>query len=863
MQLFKIGLFPCACLGRREETEEIFVNKEENIENGNTLYLDKHRLLKGNVTDSKIKSIHREWFIQQAAIFAHLPQADLQTKKQLELLLLNAYSKISTSKEKDYETLEMQTTPLLWDEGCYHRVTRNDLLNKVNEIYARFLGIASHELFIINSPLLQEVFARELPHSDLKLKIADRDNFKDLIDFLFEQAHVGKFSSQRILIDFSQYLAENLPLSKETIKAIVQDFENILLEKLEIFTEMHPSINCHKIIEQLLIQIHLIAFTTYEEQNVLLLPEFLLNPRVDGSYSAVIMHPSMQKRHGSFFRDIDSMISRNGFRLDPAHAKQAWLKLQDSQSIMQDMILPCASFATKGSTFPKVFDDFQEFMQAPVVSKFRNLSQESLDVPYLQILPEATYSLLNGLALYRDHGGVHAVFKSKGIESFLQISYFRMINAMNEAIFKKKNMIAFNNQIELLHQEIQNILAVVQPYDEQALSHVAVQDLTTGEFPIVPPDLERPNVYLKASAMRGLSSILAGIEAEKKDSHLSVLVQKDSYYYASNDNLKEAKNFQLHTLDSHQFNKNKIDQAFDRPPSQPIDLFVCEFHHNILQKQVYESEKVIEQIKSLMDNNCVAEKFTVVIDTTIGSEQSNEIRDLLNDQTIKDLIAKGRFNLVLLRSAQKFDMLGLDNYYGGLVTTFNKEDNFKTFNMRMSLQEDQLKGLNYQGLTHLQTFAKAHIAAFRKAVMQNTQKLYAKLPTEMIFFPETQNPMQISQIQDDDIFFLDIKFPHYPKTHQAFLTRLCQFVEEEKLFFTSRPSFSFINTNLTLINGKIRFSLGLEDEKTLERYAAFMHATQSIIDQVKEMNQSHEEDTKEQIETKDTILAQSIRTMPF
>lgn len=89
--------------------------------------------------------------------------------------------------------------------------------------------------------------------------------------------------------------------------------------------------------------------------------------------------------------------------------------------------------------------------------------------------------------------------------------------------------------------------------------------------------------------------------------------------------------------------------------------------------------------------------------------------------TLKGLQA-GKLNLVLLRSAQKYDMLGQDNYYWGITTTFNAPHAFAAFNARMDDPADQLVGFNFQGLTHIHTQAQAEVDAYRLALANNTDK---------------------------------------------------------------------------------------------------------------------------------------------
>lgn len=850
-QEMQLGINESQSLSTREVCNtHAHANSKEKGET-QTVYLDKYKLLKGSSSDFPIKPAHQEWFIQQAAMLAQMKKVGLETKERLELLIMHAYSKISTTAEDHYDDLGIQTTPLLMDEGCYHRVTRNGLLERIYDVYSRFLELFSHEVFIIDSPLLEEIFTRELPHPQLNLNIGKKKDFEALIDCLFNEAIKGQFPEHRVLINFSKYLMIHPVSPSEFKQIIVPELEDILMKKLTRLFVEHPSLNSEEIVDKLLSKLHLVGFTQCQGKCVLLLPEFLMKGRFDEENNQLLARHSMHKRHGEIYRILDSMISRHGFRLEPTQAKAAWLKLQDSKAIFQALNIPAARLATRGAIIPTIFKSFNEFMQMDIVKQFKDLAKMKNAAPYLKVLPKATWRLLNGLAEYEENGGIQQEFSKRNLQSLLQISYFRMLNAMSEAILRKDQLIAFGNQIEILHQEIQNILGIVQPYNEQAFAQAVAYSLTKGKEPIVPKNLEKPKVHLKASAMRGLSSILASVEREKGDHHLNIAVLKDSYYYACNANLQSAKTYQLHTLDSNVFNKDGLTHALHPLPSQPIDLFVCEFHHNILHKQIYEPQRVINQIHEMVKQRLVAQKFTVVVDTTISFDQSGEMAHLLKDELIQTLIKEGKLNLVFLKSAQKFDMIGLDNYYGGIMISMNNSTAFSAFNERMNQKEDQLQGLSYQGLTHLQRYGSSSIRDFRQAVMSNTRKLYKMLPQKAIYHPGTKNPMQISQILDDSMFYLDIKFPKYPKTYQAFISKLHGFAKAKQLFFTARPSFCFFNVNLTLIEDKMRLAIGLESEEDLELYAAYIHLVQSIIDRMEAKNN----------EIDDELLAKAISTL--
>ncbi|NBP59234.1 hypothetical protein EBU71_22305, partial [bacterium] len=281
----------------------------------------------------------------------------------------------------------------------------------------------------------------------------------------------------------------------------------------------------------------------------------------------------------------------------------------------------------------------------------------------------------------------------------------------------------------------------------------------------------------------------------------------------------------------------------------PIDVLITEFHHNILlEKRVYRPVHVLDHIKELYRKELMAEKCTVVIDNTIDLEKSDDMIRLLADPFILRLIKEGRLNITILRSAQKFDMMGMDNYYGGIVVSINNQEAFQLFNRRMDIELDQLRGLDYQGLTHFQKYGEEIVDDYRKEIMSNTLKMYAKISRKAIYYEGSSNPMQISRIEDDKMFFLDIKFSNYPKSRRAFIAALQRFVQDNRLFFTTRASFGFINTNLTIIDGEsLRFTPGLESESVLTLYGRFFQDIQNEIDQTEATN-----------EDRDTVLADRI-----
>lgn len=802
----------------------------------NRPYLDANCLLVGTTDNAVIKPHHRDWFLNQAILLAQMKHADQATQKQLQLAMLHGYCKVSTFSEEDAESQGFQITPILPEMCGYHRSTRNDLLTMVHDAFSQKIGLKFHEIYLIDNPLIREVFAREMPHPNLNLKCESRDKFSALVEQLLNNAIAGQFPEERVFVDLSELLtAEHV--EPQNIKFIVNDLEAILLQKLTEFVKARPDFDKMVLADKLLAKLHLIALIKFENEYVLITPEFLLNVEqmADKEIQELISKNSIVNRHGPLNRYLHDMLSRTGYRINPVKAKEVWLKVKTYPEIANDVGIPVAELAKKDPV-PRIFVNFKQFLDQPVVKKFKSLSKCAADMPpYLKVYPKATVRLLKGLAKYKniEGQGIDAIFKAKGIDNLLQTSYFRIQNAMNEAILKKNSLVAFNNQIEIMHQEIQNILAIVETmYGDEEFASCVTKKLQDKRHPIIPVDFERPRVHLKASAMHGLASTIAAVEAECGHNRLQVAVLKDSYYNQNDGMLSFARTHSLSAFD-------EDNGTFEVPPAKPIDLFITEFHHNILEhRHVYKPVNVAAQIKALVEAQKVAEKFTVVIDTTIDYEKSDEMRQLLQDPMIQFLIKKGQLNIVFMRSAQKFDMLGLDNSYGGFTITLNRDQFFPAFNKRMDAPEDQLRNLCFQSLAHLQKNAGSTLDLFRRGIIENAHLLYSLLPKESIYYAGSKNPLQISRMEDDRLFYLDIKFPEYPKALYAFGECLRKFAEVKKLPLTMRASFGFINSSFVIIDGKkCRLSIGLESRNMIEQYGVFFHKLQDVINDVMQRSQ--------------------------
>lgn len=790
-----------------QEQSTCLKNIAEKVNSLNKTFLDDNCLIEGSPDASSISSSYKEWYLSQATLLEQMEKVDdPKIKNQLALAMLHSYWKVASLTQGTIDHYKIQVSPIQ-ERGRYHRTPGNLLLRKVNHAFAQDVKMGANEVMLVQSSFFREILAREM---DL-VKIESEEQFFAHIDTVLKDAASGQFPDKLIFVDLTEYI-KNQKLEPKDLNQHLLSWKNKLDEKIIQFQNSHPSIR--NIENKISSKIQPISFTEHKEEQLLLLPTFIC-------------------KNESIVNLIDNMLSRSGFYLSPDDAKSAWLKVADPASILAHYGIPKTKLATRGKSIPQVFKNYGDFLSHPVISKFRNLSSEN--IPYLQILPEATVQLLEGLQPHN----IDEFYANQGITDLLQLSYYRIMNAMGEAILRKGDLMAFNNQIELIHQEIQTILTIVQPYKNEEYSKVMEEKFTAGESSFLSSDLPPPLFHLKSSGMHCVANSLAGVEAQKGTNRLNVAVLKNGYY-ENEELLRYSKTYNLSTFDGDLYkNEKDVKNAFKEPPNEPLDVLFCEFHHNFSPTvKKYQPEYIADYITGLFKHRMVSDKFTVVIDTTINLEKSEEISSLLNDKFIKNLINDGKLNIVLLRSAHKFDLFGIDNYCGGISVTINN-GSFDKFNERIQAASEQVRGLSYQGITHLQKYGSHYLDLYRKKIMENTLKMYNLLPKRSLYDTKSNNPLQISQIHDDKLVFLDIKFPNFPKTANVFTRGFLKYVKAKNLPVSARSSFGFSTTNLNYIeidkdNIMIRLNIGLEDGRSLDAYAEFFRNVQDILNGMKE-----------------------------
>ena len=252
------------------------------------------------------------------------------------------------------------------------------------------------------------------------------------------------------------------------------------------------------------------------------------------------------------------------------------------------------------------------------------------------------------------------------------------------------------------------------------------------------------------------------------------------------------------------------------PNIEKVDLYVGEFYHNIdidPNHTNYKKGTVIQDIRSIFDKKPKTDALTVAIDATIDFTNSADIKELLKEFEVE--IKEGRLNLVVFRSGQKFDMLGLDNYYGGQFYIVNNGDKkWAAFNKIKTDKAFQNDDLSSQFFSWMAESGLELVEQYKKLIFENTRKILDIVPEGLQSKDGRQ--MSISSFENGvttpfieislNFKDLDVQDELRIAIHKRFLEL---FIKEDKLVYV-RGSFGFHHPNITWIDPKIRLNPGID-----------------------------------------------------
>ncbi len=385
------------------------------------------------------------------------------------------------------------------------------------------------------------------------------------------------------------------------------------------------------------------------------------------------------------------------------------------------------------------------------------------------------------------------------IQELIQTSTFRLSQHLATATFHSDDFRTFIQGVDLIHTELTTLLLLFKPFDVKAYDEIHTMYLSET----IPDSRLITSIGVARSAMNVFTGVNAAVIHNNPN---PVRICGDHSYY-------EEAEFVGGTL--------TLKNALSDPNIKKVDLYVAEFNHNIdidPKHTVYEKGTVIQDVREIFEKKPDTDSLTVAIDATLDLTNSKDLKDFINE--FKDEISSGRLNIVVFRSGQKFDMLGLDNYFGAPFYIINNgSEKWSEFGKIKTDEVYQTDSLSLQFFTWMAQSGLNLPDEYKDLIFQNTRAILDQVP-EGLQPSEEKRACVCTFNKDVKSPFIDIKINRLDNSgdqvdDQEELRRWVQtrfaeiFIDEKKLVYM-RGSFGFPNPNITWIEPKMRINPGID-----------------------------------------------------
>lgn len=383
------------------------------------------------------------------------------------------------------------------------------------------------------------------------------------------------------------------------------------------------------------------------------------------------------------------------------------------------------------------------------------------------------------------------------IKELTQTALLRTSQHLAAAINSSGNFRQFIQAIDRTHSELTTLLALYHPFDINSF------DTSYREFiqPLFPESMEPTQVGVARSAM----NVFAGVNAAviKGNPNPVRICGEHSYYEES---ILVGGN-------------QTLEKALADPKIEKIDMYVAEFYHNIdidPNHTNYQKGTVIQDIKRIFAEKPKTDSLTIALDATIDLTKSEDVKELLEE--FKKEIKDGKLNIVAFRSGQKFDMIGLDNYFGSTFYIVNNgDDKWSEFNKIKTEAAFQTDEISQQFFAWMAKTGPEIMDQYKSQIFKNTEEILRQIPEGLK--PSTEKDVCMATFEEGvKTPFIDVNIKFTSVAKQEKLRRWAQkhfiklFSDEDKLVYV-RGSFGFPHPNFTWIEPKIRINPGVDPDE--------------------------------------------------
>lgn len=424
-------------------------------------------------------------------------------------------------------------------------------------------------------------------------------------------------------------------------------------------------------------------------------------------------------------------------------------------------------------------------------SPLGNLLEERRDFlaenPHIHLLGKATLELVTGALDKIDNRQWEEIHSHPVYSQIVQNSLFRIRESLASAELHLADYNKFAQEIEFIHAELTTLLEITRPYGEEDFSPL-YQEALMGRVPTA------LHSFVKGGLGKTAANLCAGIiSAVQEVSDKPFCVWSKGFYF-------EQAAFVGY--------ENQFDVFIDdTETSRKADLYFGQFNPNIeiaSDFSHYERRDIAKDVRDLIASGKAADKLTVAVDCTIDQYHSENVRRLLEE--FETEIRMGRINFVFFESGQKFDMLGMDNYYGAPFYVVNNNDPYwRPFNSLFTREVHKTDPLSHQWFCLSTEQTQDSLEQYRKLIFDNTREILDQIPESLL----PKSPLDNSQTirvntaeGEMDAAFIDIKISG--NNHKLLCVKILgEFYENmlsEGVKLQTRATFGLYHPNALIIS---------------------------------------------------------------
>jgi hypothetical protein len=503
---------------------------------------------------------------------------------------------------------------------------------------------------------------------------------------------------------------------------------------------------------------------------------------------------------------MDDFLNGTGLRLGSVSGRQKIFDFMDLGEFLNRLRATPVKYSGEGEN-ALYFVEKLDLTNKGTFRRFENLFDPSNaegralihSKPYLEVLGKPTLQLLRGLLTEISEEGWVESKEEPSIRMLVQTTLSRInIHLMNAEMYLQ-DFLKFSECIELIHYEIAALLKIFSPFNPDEFPAIYKNRLLS----IIPEEL-RP--FVKAGLTKSAMNTFAGMSLALRQTKANPVKT-----------FHEGSHFEIVEFVGERYEFSKVLQ---NESIEVVDFYLGEFNHNVRLVSTHDEYKpgdVIADVTALLLAKPKTQYLTVAIDTTIDFIESSKIKEVLDH--FSEEIKQGRLNFICFGSGQKFDLFGMDEYYGSRWFMINNgAEHWNPFTVLSSHEAFKTDLLTTQWFCLANKYSPNGLDVYRKAIFDNTKAILKQVPE--ILLPGGNPLIKVCKVAEGmEPCFLDIKC--YGDNSEELLHQLEGYLykifTERNVKIHSRGGYGYFNPNINL------FTQGLDRNKGVKYVTMRLH----------------------------------------